>query len=163
MAETLILPTSATRTEIYQTIIPQIKAILSAETDLIANLANVTAIIKEALGFFWVGFYVVKDNQLVLAPFQGTLACTRIPFHKGVCGACYTQEKTIIVPDVEKFEGHIACSSASKSEIVVPLFAGGKVVAVFDIDSDKLGDFSEIDKIALEQITQMLEIFFTTT
>ena len=160
MAETLILPASATRATTYEIIIPQIKAILSTETDLIANLANVTAIIKEAFGFFWVGFYVVKENQLVLAPFQGTLACTRIPFHKGVCGACYTQKKTIIVPDVEKFEGHIACSSASKSEIVVPLFSAGKVVAVFDIDSDQLDDFSEIDKVALEQITKLLERFF---
>ncbi len=160
MAETLILPTSATRADTYKAIIPQIEAVLSIETDLIANLANVTAIIKEAFGFFWVGFYVVKENQLVLAPFQGTLACTRIPFHKGVCGACYTQGKTIIVPDVEQFDGHIACSSASKSEIVVPLFVNGKVVAVFDIDSDKLDDFSEIDKVSLEKITKMLEKFF---
>ena len=162
MAETLILPTSATRSETYKILLPQIKGILSTETDLIANLANVAAIIKEAFGFFWVGFYVAKENQLVLAPFQGTLACTRIPFHKGVCGACYTQEKTIIVPDVEKFEGHIACSSASKSEIVVPIFYNNKVVAVFDIDSDKLDDFSEIDKMALEQVTEMLGKFFAT-
>ncbi len=155
MAKTLIITTTS-RQEKYIDLIPQLQSLLENETDLIANLANTAAALRQTFGFFWVGFYLVKDNQLVLAPFQGDIACTRIPFHKGVCGACYTQEKTLIVPDVEKFEGHIACSSLSKSEIVIPIIQNNKVVAVLDVDSDELDDFSEIDKKYLEEIGVIL-------
>ncbi len=160
MSETLVIPQNVSKTEKYNAIIPQIKALVSSETDLIANLANVVAVLKETFNFFWVGFYVAKENQLVLAPFQGTLACTRIPFHKGVCGACYTTQSTMLVPNVDEFPGHIACSSASKSEIVVPIFAKNNVVAVLDVDSDVLADFDEMDKIGLEEIAKIVgEIF----
>ncbi|TAE44000.1 MAG: GAF domain-containing protein [Cytophagia bacterium] len=159
MAETLLV-TSTTKQEKYIDLIPQLKSLLENETDLIANLANTAAALRQTFGFFWVGFYVVKQNQLILAPFQGDIACTRIPFHKGVCGACYTQAKTIIVPDVEKFEGHIACSSLSKSEIVVPIIKNNEVVAVLDVDSDELDDFSEIDKKYLEEIVNILTLSF---
>ncbi|WP_026998730.1 GAF domain-containing protein [Eisenibacter elegans] len=157
MAETLYVPQTASRQERYEAIVPQIAALVGAEADLIANLANVSAVLKEALGFFWVGFYLVKEEQLVLGPFQGPLACTRIPFHKGVCGACYTQAQTIIVADVEQFPGHIACSSASKSEIVVPGFKDGKVTMVLDVDSDQLNDFDEVDQRFLEEIMRIIE------
>jgi len=150
--ETLTIPTNASRQEIYDNILPQIAAIIKAETNLIANLANISAILKEALGFFWIGFYRNIEGELVLGPFQGTLACTRIPFHKGVCGACATQQKTLVVPDVEQFPGHIACSSLSRSEIVVPLVQEGITKLVFDIDSVHLSHFSELDARYLEQI-----------
>ncbi len=158
MAETLNIPLTEDRAEKYKAILPQIQALVSAETDTIANLANITAVLKETFGFFWVGFYIVRQDMLVLGPFQGTLACTRIPFHKGVCGACYTERKTMLVPDVEQFQGHIACSSASKSEIVVPIFDRGRqgVCMVLDIDSDVLADFSEIDQHYLEQLAEMI-------
>lgn len=157
MAETLALPTTADRTELYYALYPQLEALVATESDLTANLANVAAALKEAFGFFWVGFYVVKEGQLVLGPFQGPIACTRIPFHKGVCGACYTQQKTIIVPDVEQFPGHITCSSASKSEIVVPIFRlNGTVAMVLDVDSDQLDDFGEVDQAGLEQLVQLI-------
>ncbi|MCS6821188.1 MAG: GAF domain-containing protein [Microscillaceae bacterium] len=156
MAETLYIP-DTNKQGIYEALAPQIEALLQGETDLIANLANFTAVLKEAFGFFWVGFYLVKNKQLVLGPFQGKLACTRIPFDKGVCGACYREQKTIIVPDVSQFVGHIACSSLSKSEIVVPVFKNNKVTMVLDIDSDKLNDFDEIDKNGLEKLVQILE------
>lgn len=164
MAEMLILPqpTGATdydRRVVYDSLIPQIEALIEGETDLISNLANVTAALKEAFGFFWVGFYIKKDNQLVLGPFQGTIACTRIAFDKGVCGAAYTRRETIIVPDVEQFPGHIACSSASKSEIVVPVFDPmGEVTMVLDVDSDHLDDFSETDREGLEQIARLITV-----
>jgi L-methionine (R)-S-oxide reductase len=160
MAETLYIPQTAERTEIYEALLPQIQALVETESDLIANLANVTAVLKEALGFFWIGFYLVKENQLVLGPFQGTLACTRISFDKGVCGAAYQAQKTLIVPNVDEFPGHIACSSASKSEIVVPLFKAGQVVAILDVDSDLLADFSEVDQIGLEAMMQVVEKLF---
>lgn len=160
MAETLYIPQTQNRQAIYEAILPQIQALISDEPDLIANLANVSAVLKESFGYFWVGFYLVKDNQLVLGPFQGTLACTRIAFDRGVCGACYTQQKTMLVPDVDAFPGHIACSSASKSEIVVPLFKNGVVVAVLDVDSDKLNDFDQIDQIGLENLMQVVEQVF---
>lgn len=160
MAENLYLPETTNRAEIYETIYPQVAALIQDEPDLIANLANVTSVLKSAFGFFWVGFYLVKENQLVLGPFQGTIACTRIDFDKGVCGACYRDKKTIIVPDVEQFPGHIACSSASKSEIVVPLFKNNQVVAVLDVDSDLLDDFSEDDKIGLEKLMPLIEKCF---
>ena len=127
MAETLYVPQTTQKSEIYEALEPQIKGLLEGESDTIANLANLCAVLKEAFGFFWVGFYIVKENQLVLGPFQGPLACTRIAFDKGVCGACYTRQETIIVEDVEKFPGHIVCSSASKSEIVVPVLKAGKI------------------------------------
>ena len=158
MAETLSIPKTSDRKKIYDEIAPQIAALVSGETDLTANLANITAALKEAFGFFWIGFYVVKENQLVLNAFQGTIACTRIDFDKGVCGHCYTTKKTVIVPDVEAFPGHIACSSASKSEIVLPVFdKSGEVAMVLDVDSDKLDDFSEIDAEGLGKIVEIIE------
>lgn len=157
MAETLTLPTTTNRAEMYDALLPQIEALIHDESDITANLANVAAALKEAFGFFWVGFYLVKEGQLVLGPFQGPIACTRIPFHKGVCGACYTRQETIIVPDVDIFPGHIACSSASKSEIVVPIFRlNGTVAMVLDVDSDKLDDFGVADKLGLERVARML-------
>jgi len=158
MAETLFIPATTQRAEIYEAVLPQIQALLSTETDLIANLANVAAVLREAFGFFWVGFYIVRGNELVLGPFQGTLACTRIPFTRGVCGACYTERKPMLVPDVDAFPNHITCSSAARSEIVVPIFdkTTGVVTMVLDIDSDKLADFSDIDQQYLEQLATML-------
>jgi len=132
--------------------------LIETESDLTANLANIAAALKEAFGFFWVGFYVVKEGQLILGPFQGPIACTRIPFHKGVCGASYSQKKIIIVPDVDQFPGHIACASASKSEIVLPVFhRNGTVAMVLDVDSDQLDDFSETDAEGLQSILKLLE------
>lgn len=158
MAEELIVPTDTDRATIYNALFPQIQALVETESDLIANLANVTAALKEAFGFFWVGFYIVKEGQLVLGPFQGPIACTRIAFDKGVCGASYTRQETIIVPDVEAFPGHIACNSASKSEIVLPVFhRNGTVAMVLDVDSDKLDDFSEVDAVELGKIMRLLE------
>lgn len=158
MAEELIIPVGTDRKEIYDALIPQINGLIETESDLIANLANITAVLKEAFGFFWVGFYIAKEGQLVLGPFQGPVACTRIPFHKGVCGASYSQQKTIIVPDVDQFPGHIACSSASKSEIVLPVFhKNGTVAMILDVDSDQLDDFSEIDAAGLQSILTLLE------
>tara|TARA_R110002124_G_scaffold270325_1_gene438743 strand:+ start:827 stop:1315 length:489 start_codon:yes stop_codon:yes gene_type:complete len=157
MAEVLVVPQSTDRKSIYEAITPQIAALIESETDLIANLANIAAVLKEAFQFFWVGFYIKKENELVLGPFQGPLACTRIPFHKGVCGACYTQKEIILVPDVEQFPGHIACSSASKSEIVLPVFdKSGEVAMILDVDSDKLADFDEIDSVGLQGIMSVL-------
>lgn len=158
MAEELLIPQTTHRAEIYSALLPQIVALTETESDLIANLANIAAVLKEAFGFFWVGFYVAKEGQLVLGPFQGPLACTRIPFHKGVCGASFTRKETIIVPDVEAFPGHIACSSASKSEIVLPVFhRNGSVAMVLDVDSDQLNDFSEVDKEGLLPILRLIE------
>jgi L-methionine (R)-S-oxide reductase len=158
MAETLSIPKNGSRKEIYDAIIPQIEALVSVENDFIANLANISAALKEAFGFFWIGFYIKKENELVLGPFQGPIACTRIAFHRGVCGHCYTTKKTVIVPDVEAFPGHIACSSASKSEIVLPAFdEKNEVFLVLDVDSDQLDDFSDTDAEGLEQIMRMIE------
>ena len=157
MAETLSIPQHATRRAIYEIIYPQIAALVEGEQDLIANLANIAAALKEAFGFFWVGFYLKRDNQLVLGPFQGPIACTRIAFDKGVCGAAYSRRETIVVPDVEQFPGHIACSSASKSEIVVPVFdEAGNVIMLLDVDSDALNDFSEVDAAGLERIVALI-------
>ncbi|MFD2936084.1 GAF domain-containing protein [Spirosoma flavum] len=157
MAETLTLPQTTDRQAIYDSLIPQIAALVEGEPDLIANLANIAAALKEAFGFFWVGFYLKKANQLVLGPFQGPIACTRIAFGKGVCGAAYTRQETILVPDVEQFPGHIACSSASKSEVVIPVFdRGGNVTMVLDVDSDLVNDFNEIDVAGLEQIAGLI-------
>ncbi|MGR3811353.1 GAF domain-containing protein [Jiulongibacter sp. NS-SX5] len=157
MAENLYFNKQASRESIYQEIYPQIKALISAEIDLIANMANMAAALKEAFDFFWVGFYLVKDGELVLGPFQGPIACTRIAFNRGVCGHCYTTGQTVLVPDVEAFPGHIACSSASKSEVVVPVFNTQKeIIAVLDVDSDTLDDFSETDARALEKLVALL-------
>ncbi len=156
MAEDLYIPTGS-RSEKYAALYPQIASLVQDETDLTANLANIAAAIKEVFGFFWVGFYLVKDDQLVLGPFQGPVACTRIPFHKGVCGHAYTTAETIIVPDVDVFPGHIACASASKSEIVLPVKnQAGAVTMVLDVDSDQLNDFSDIDQLGLEKILGLI-------
>jgi len=158
MAEELLVPANTDRATVYQALFPQIEALIGTESDLIANLANVSAALKEAFGFFWVGFYIVKEGQLVLGPFQGPIACTRIAFDKGVCGASYSQQKTLIVPDVEEFPGHIACNSASKSEIVLPVFhRNGTVAMVLDVDSDELNDFSEFDAEELSRIIRLIE------
>lgn len=140
----------------YQALIPQIKGLLMGESNLIANLANTAAALKEQFGWFWVGFYLADQNELVLGPFQGPVACTRIQKGRGVCGTSWAQEKTLIVPDVEKFPGHIACSSLSKSEIVVPLINEGKVWGVLDVDSSELNQFDEIDQHYLAQIVALL-------
>ncbi len=144
---------------IYQSLLPQIKALLDGEPDLIANLANVSAALKEQFNWLWVGFYLVKNDELVLGPFQGPVACTRIKKGRGVCGASWQQAQTLIVPDVEKFSGHIACSSLSKSEIVIPVIINNEVVAVLDVDSELLNQFDETDKNYLEEIIKA--IFFT--
>ena len=155
MAEDLKIATG-NKTEQYQTLIPQIKALIEGEPDLIANLANIAGALKEQFGWFWVGFYLVKGEQLVLGPFQGPVACTRINKGRGVCGSSWAKAETLIVPDVEKFPGHIACSSLSKSEIVVPLIKDGNVWGVLDVDSEHLDNFDEIDKVYLEQIISTL-------
>lgn len=157
MAETLILPETGTKEDKYKALLPQIEALLTGEEDHIANMANFSAALKEAFNWLWVGFYLVKDDQLVLGPFQGPIACTRISFGKGVCGTAWKEAKTLIVPDVEKFPGHIACSSSSRSEIVVPVKDGsGKVSAVLDIDSAELGTFDETDQKYLEELVQLI-------
>lgn len=157
MDESLTYTRSADRKTIYDEITPQIAALIGGEPDLIANLANITAVLKESLGFFWVGFYRAKGGQLVLGPFQGPLACTRIDFDKGVCGHSYTVRETVIVPDVEQFPGHIACASASRSEIVVPVFdRRGEILGVLDVDSEKLDDFSQIDADGLGRIAKLI-------
>lgn len=156
MAEELILTQGLSREDRYREILPQIEAVISGEADFVANLANIAAILKEAHHFFWVGFYRMIDGELVLGPFQGPLACTRIALDRGVCGASATQQKTLIVPDVEKFPGHIACSSASKSEIVVPLVVDGQTVLVLDVDSDQYDDFSAVDQRNLEQMMEIV-------
>lgn len=156
MAEDLSIA-KGTKTEQYISLVPQIKGLLEGEPDLIANLANITGALKEQFGWFWIGFYIVKKDELVLGPFQGPVACTRIKKGRGVCGSSWQQEKTLIVPDVEKFPGHIACSSLSKSEIVVPLFNNKEVVAVLDVDSAELDGFDETDKHYLEQIVTLIK------
>ncbi len=140
----------------YQELYRQIESVVSGETDQIANMANVAALLHEAFGFWWTGFYIVRDNQLVLGPFQGPVACTRIGFGKGVCGTSWERKETIVVPDVHEFPGHIACSSLSQSEIVVPMFRNDEVYAVLDIDSKDLSTFDEIDKDWLERIVTLL-------
>jgi GAF domain-containing protein len=157
MSETLFLPQSGTKEEIYQALLPQVDALISGEKDLVANLANIAAALREAFGFFWVGFYVVQGQELVLGPFQGPIACTRIAYGRGVCGTAWKEQKTQLVPDVEAFPGHIACSSASKSEIVVPAFQNGEVFLVLDVDSDQLDDFDSVDQKYLEDLMGLLE------
>jgi L-methionine (R)-S-oxide reductase len=155
MAEDLSI-SKGTKEEQYTSLIPQIEGLLTGETDLVANMANVTAALKEQFGWFWIGFYVVKQNELVLGPFQGPVACTRIRKGRGVCGTSWAEAKTLIVPDVEKFPGHIACSSLSKSEIVVPVFKNNEVVAVLDVDSEHLDSFDTTDHQFLEKIVGMV-------
>jgi GAF domain-containing protein len=157
MAKEIHIAKNLTKKEKYETLYPQIAALLSAETDIVANMANLSAALKEVFGFFWVGFYVVKNDELVLAPFQGPVACTRIRFGKGVCGASWARKQTIIVPDVEQFPGHIACSLLSRSEIVVPVMKDNEVVAVLDVDSDKLNAFDEEDAQHLEKMVLLLK------
>jgi L-methionine (R)-S-oxide reductase len=156
MAESLYVPDGGDRKTLYTALLPQIESLMSAESDLIANLANVTAVLRQAFGFFWVGFYRRIGDELVLGPFQGTLACTRIPLSQGVCGACARQRETIIVPDVEQFPGHIACDSRSRSEIVVPLIHQGEVQLLLDVDSDALNHFSDLDAEYLEQLLELI-------
>ena len=156
MSEELIITHSANKEEKYASLLPQIKGLIHGEEDLIANLANIAAALRYGMGFFWVGFYLVKDDQLVLGPFQGPIACTRINKGKGVCGTAWAEARTLIVPDVEAFPGHIACSADSKSEIVLPVVRHGAVIGVLDVDSDRLGDFDEVDKQYLEEIVSLL-------
>lgn len=157
MSETIFLPENATtRAAKYEATLPQLEALLKAEPEPVPSMANVAAVLREVFGFFWVGFYTWTGKELLLGPFQGPLACTRISPEKGVCGAAYSQKKAQLVPDVEAFPGHIACSSASKSEVVIPILSAGEVVAVLDVDSDKLDDFSDIDVRTLEQLCQRM-------
>ena len=165
MAEDLQIITG-NKAEQYQSLVPQIKGLLDGEHDLVANMANVVAALKEQFGWLWVGFYIVKPiiansmdgkEELVLAPFQGPVACTRISMSRGVCGSCWAQAKTLIVPDVEKFPGHIACSTLSRSEIVVPVIRNNKVVAILDVDSAELNQFDYTDQKYLEEIVSLIE------
>ena len=160
MAESIAFSTTASREKRYTEITPQIETLVAGESDLIANLANIAAVLKEAFGFFWVGFYLAKGGQLVLGPFQGPLACTRINFDQGVCGHAFTTKQTVIVPNVDEFPGHIACSTAARSEIVVPIRAAdGSILGVLDVDSDKLNYFTETDRVGLEAVTGVIERF----
>ena len=145
-----------TKQEQYESLLPQVQAVMDKNADTIANMANMAAMLHETFGFWWTGFYRVINNELVLGPFQGPLACTRIAYGRGVCGTAWKERRTIVVPDVEQFPGHIACSSASRSEIVVPVFQNNEVVAVLDIDSDRLATFDQTDAEFLEQIVTFL-------
>lgn len=157
MADDLVIA-KGTKEEQYISVVPQIKALMEGEPDLIANLANTVAALKEQFGWLWVGFYLVKNDELVLGPFQGPVACTRIKKGRGVCGACWESAETLIVPDVEKFPGHIACSSLSKSEIVVPVIRDNQVVGVLDVDSEALNMFDTTDQRFLEEIVSSITL-----
>ena len=157
--ENLTINLSVGRAEKYATLLPQIESLIAGENDFIANLANGAAALRQTFGFFWVGFYIVKGKELVLGPFQGDIACTRIGFGKGVCGTAWQQNKSQLVPDVDSFPGHIACSSLSRSEVVIPGGLNGEVMLVLDVDSEHLNDFTQIDIDALEQLMAMLEKF----
>ena len=157
MSEELFIPVGSGKKEIYETLLPQIAVLIEGETDFIANLANIAAVLKESFGWWWVGFYIVKDDVLVLGPFQGPIACTRIKFGKGVCGTAWKEEKSQFVPDVNLFSGHIACSSSSVSEIVVPVFdKQNKVIAVLDVDSERYDVLDENDLVYLEKIAKKI-------
>lgn len=160
MSEQIFIPKGISKNEKYELLVPQIKSLFESESDLIANLANVSAVLKDAFNLFWVGFYLVKDDELVLGPFQGPIACTRIGYGKGVCGSSWKEARAIIVPDVDKFPGHIACSSLSRSEIVVPLISEDKVVGVLDVDSLSLNDFDTIDERYLSEICSVVSTLF---
>ncbi|GGH79174.1 GAF domain-containing protein [Filimonas zeae] len=149
---------AGSKAEQYEELIPQIKGLLEGETDVVANLANVAAALKEQFKWWWVGFYMVKESQLVLGPFQGPIACTRIALGRGVCGSAWKEAKTLVVPDVEQFPGHIACSSLSRSEIVVPVIRNGKVLGVLDVDSEHLNYFDETDRQYLEAIVAAIPL-----
>jgi GAF domain-containing protein len=156
MAEDLRITVGSKESQ-YDSILPQISSLIDGESDQIANMANICAALKEQFNFFWVGFYMIKDDELVLGPFQGPVACTRIKRGKGVCGSAWEQKKTIIVPDVDLFPGHIACSSASKSEIVIPIIRNGIVIGVMDVDSIALNSFDETDADYLQQILERID------
>lgn len=159
MSSEIKISLNLTKSERYEELLPQIKALIADETDIVANLSNICAVLKYNMpGFFWVGFYIVKGGELVLGPYQGPLACTRIQLGKGVCGTAAQRRETIIVPDVDKFPGHIACSSLSKSEIVIPLFNDDNVAGVLDVDSDSLNMFDEVDKKYLEELCNLVKI-----
>lgn len=155
MADELIF-SGESKEEKYKTLFPQLVNLIDGESDLVANCANIAAALRQTFGFFWVGFYFVKNEELVLGPFQGDIACTRIAYGRGVCGAAWQRKEAIIVPDVEEFPGHIACSAASKSEIVVPILNNGIVRSILDVDSDKKADFDAIDQLYLEQIAALI-------
>lgn len=157
MAEQIFVSSSSSKIEKYQELLPQIESLITGEEDLIANLANISAVLKMTFSFFWVGFYIMRQEELVLGPFQGPLACTRIPLSKGVCGAAASQKKTLVVSDVNQFPGHIACSSESQSEIVVPLVADGEIKLVLDVDSECLDEFDEVDQEYLEKVVALLK------
>uniref|UniRef100_UPI00404B7E70 GAF domain-containing protein n=1 Tax=Fulvivirga sp. TaxID=1931237 RepID=UPI00404B7E70 len=157
MAEELIINTSTDKREKYKSLLPQIEGLISYEDDLIANLSNIAAALKFGMNFFWVGFYIVKNDELVLGPFQGPIACTRIRKGKGVCGTAWEKKETMLVPNVDEFPGHIACSSDSKSEIVLTASKDGEVQLILDVDSDQLNDFDEVDKEYLEQLMKLIE------
>lgn len=156
MSEELQIDYNSSKEEKYKSLAPQIQALVSGEEDLIANLANISAALKEAFSFWWVGFYLIKNNELVLGPFQGPIACTRISKGKGVCGTAWLESRTIIVPNVDEFPGHIACSSASKSEIVIPIYKNNSVIGVLDVDSEYLDNFDSIDEKYLSQILSFI-------
>ncbi len=158
MAEDLIINKDIDKEAQYQSIVPQIAALLEGESDLIANLANVAAALKEQFNWFWVGFYLVKGEELVLGPFQGPVACTRIKMGKGVCGASWKQNEVLVVPDVDLFPGHIACASASRSEIVLPLYKGNEIIGVLDVDSEYLSHFDDVDAKYLKKIVNLLNV-----
>ena len=160
MAEELLITESTDKKEKYESLLPQIEALVTTEEDPIANMANVASALKYGMDFFWVGFYLVKDEELVLGPFQGPIACTRIQKGKGVCGTSWEKAETLIVPNVDEFPGHIACSSDSKSEIVLPVIVNGEVVMILDVDSDKLSDFDEVDQLHLEKLMQLIANFY---
>ena len=155
MSENLIIKGDSKK-ELYENLLPQIKSLVEGETDVIANMANISACLKDTFSFWWVGFYRVAADELILGPFQGPLACTRIKKGRGVCGTAWQEAKTVIVPDVDAFPGHIACSSLSKSEIVVPVFKNGEVEAVLDIDSEKIANFDETDREFLEKLVDLI-------
>lgn len=156
MAEDLKIISSTDKKDQYESLLPQIEALISGENDLIANLANIAAALKEQFNWFWVGFYLVKENELVLGPFQGPVACTRIQKGRGVCGASWAKSEVLIVPDVELFPGHIACSSASRSEIVLPVYQGKEIIGVLDVDSEYLSHFDDIDEFYLKKIVSFI-------
>ena len=158
MAEDLTIIQTTNKAAQYQSLIPQIEALIAGEDDLVANLANIGAALKEQFNWFWVGFYILKNDELVLGPFQGPVACTRIAKGKGVCGVAWEQASTLIVADVDEFPGHIACSSLSRSEIVVPLFHNGEVAGVLDVDSEHLAHFDATDKAFLELLVKLVNL-----
>lgn len=159
MAEQLIIASSTDKKERYEILIPQIEGLIAGEPDVVANLSNIAAALRQTMNFFWVGFYLVKDNQLVLGPFQGPIACTRIALGKGVCGTSWKEKKIIVVPNVDDFPGHIACSSDSKSEIVLPALKNGEVTLVLDVDSNVPNDFDTVDEHYLGQVIKLVERF----